>query len=237
MNGKGEAARVLGGKGLAGLVTAALDVLMPVFCAGCGRRGSACCPRCGAGLAGHRPATRAWRAYALAEHDGAARRLVLAYKEGGRRDLARPLGRALADAVPFVPHARGDPDGTWWLVPVPSRRRAARARGGQHVLALARQCAAGLAARGHSVAVAPALGLDPRTRDAVGLDRTQRAANLAGRVRFVREGAPPEGTPVVLLDDVITTGATVAACARALDSGGIEMSAALALTVAGTPRS
>ncbi|MEU3273408.1 ComF family protein [Saccharomonospora sp. NPDC006951] len=229
MNGKGGAARMLG--------RMALDVLMPVFCAGCGRRGSACCATCEAELTGPRLPTRAWRAHALAEYDGAARKLVLAYKEGGRRDLAEPLGRVLAGAVPFVPHARGDRGGTWWLVPVPSRTRAARARGGQHVLALARQCAAALAARGHPVAVAPALGLDPKARDAVGLDRGERAANLAGRVRFVREGAPPEGTPVVLLDDVITTGATVAACARALDSGGVEMSAALALTVARASRS
>lgn len=202
------------------------------MCAGCGEPGSACCPACTATLDGQGPLGAAAGAYALARYEGVARTLVLTYKERGRRDLAAPLGRALARAVPCLPGARQGTDGTWWLVPAPSRRPAARARGGQHVLRLARHCAAALAANGEPVAVAPALELDSRARDAVGLDRAQRAANLSGRLRLRSEGAPAPGTPVVLLDDVVTTGATVSACAAALSAGGIEPVAALALTAA-----
>ncbi len=171
--------------------------------------------------------------HALARYHGVARRLVLAYKERGRRDLARPLGEVLAGVVPHLPGARPDAAGMWWLVPAPSRRSAARVRGGPHVLELARRCAAWMAAQGRPVAVAPALRLDAGARDAVGLDQAQRVANLAGRLRLHPDGAPPAGTPVVLLDDVVTTGATVGACTAALRAGSVEVSAVLALTAAG----
>lgn len=98
------------------------------------------------------------------------------------------------------------------------------------MLALARWCAAGLAARGRTAVVAPALGLDSRVRDAVGLNREQRDANLAGRLRVTPDGVPPAGTPVVVLDDVVTTGATVLACADALRAVGVVVKGVVALT-------
>ncbi|HKS44763.1 MAG TPA: ComF family protein [Amycolatopsis sp.] len=215
-----------------------LDLVLPVSCAGCGTAGSACCPECFAGLTRPAPVARGPTAgttpvYALARYGGAARRLVLAYKERGRRDLAASLGAALAGALPYLPEARPDPAGLWWLVPVPSRRAASRVRGGPHLLRLARVCAAELAAAGHAAAVAPALRLGSGVRDAVGLDRAQRAANLAGRLAVDARGLPPPGTPVVLLDDVVTTGATAAACSGALATRNCQVTAVLALTAAG----
>ncbi|MGH3450980.1 MAG: ComF family protein, partial [Haloechinothrix sp.] len=79
-------------------------------------------------------------------------------------------------------------------------------------------------------AVAPALRLASGAKDAVGLDLPGRAANLAGRVRVVRAGSPPPGTSVIVLDDVVTTGATALACGAALDAAGIMVTAVLALT-------
>ncbi|WP_233520432.1 ComF family protein [Prauserella sp. PE36] len=213
---------------LSSMGLATLDLLLPSTCAGCGRRGSPCCPECAAAFGAPRP--RGEGVYALAAYDGVARRLVLGYKERGRRDLAEPLGRLLAGAVPYLPGARPDQHGTWWLVPVPSRRSAARARGGPHVLGLARCCAAVLARGGRPAAVAPALELAPGVRDAVGLDRAQRAANLEGRLLLRSAGAPPAGAPIVLLDDVVTTGATLAAARRTLTLAGFEVAAALTLT-------
>jgi predicted amidophosphoribosyltransferase len=102
-------------------------------------------------------------------------------------------------------------------------------RGGEHMARLA-QVAAGVCA---PAAVAPALCLTSGAHDSVGLTAVARRANLAGRVRLRPGGLPPPGTPVVLLDDVVTTGATAAACTSALKAAGVRVSAVLALTTAG----
>jgi predicted amidophosphoribosyltransferase len=81
--------------------------------------------------------------------------------------------------------------------------------------------------------VAPALRLDGRARDSVGLDAAARAANLRGRLRHVPAGSPPPGHPVVLLDDVLTTGATASACAETLAAAGVSVVAVLTLTAVG----
>ncbi|GLY34915.1 hypothetical protein Amsp01_009390 [Amycolatopsis sp. NBRC 101858] len=212
------------------------------------------------------PVTGVARVFALARYRGVGRRLLIAYKERGRRDLAASLGRALAEALVVLPlrgtEAGGQSPGAahrsagvrepgWTsapsararvaapavrsicLVPAPSRRSAARVRGGPHVERLAVAAASVLAERGFEVAVAPALELTGGARDAVGLDRAERVANLAGRLRFREAGRPPPGFPVVVLDDVITTGATAAACVRALAGEGIEVAAVLTLLAAG----
>jgi predicted amidophosphoribosyltransferase len=179
------------------------------------------------------PTLAAAPVYALARYRDTARRLVLSYKERGRRDLAGPLGGVFAATLPYLPEARSGADGVWWLVPAPSRRVASRSRGGPHLRRLARSCAAALARQGRPAAVAPALRLAAGARDAVGLTRDQRAANLAGRLRLDRRGLPPPGTPVTLLDDVITTGATAAACTAALAEAGYPVAVVLTLTAAG----
>lgn len=211
------------------VLTGLLDLLMPPRCAGCGAA-ERCCARCLAAFGDPRrlrlpgPA-----AYALADYRGAARELVLAFKERGRVDLAQPLGALLGRALPLLSEARPAEDGTWWLVPAPSRRSASRVRGGEHVLRLAEAAAA----VGAPAAVAPALRLASGVHDSVGLDAAARRANLAGRVRPRPDGLPPPGTPVVLLDDVVTTGATAAACTRALRDAGVRVTAVLTLTTAG----
>ena len=210
-----------------------LDLLLPTRCAGCGALGAACCRACFGVWGGLREVTRTptaglVRVFALASYQGVARRLLIAYKERGRRDLAPALGHALAEALLALPGI-GPP---LCLVPAPSRRAASRARGGPHVDRLADVAAENLAGRGLEVAVAPALGV-AGVRDAVGLGRAERVANLAGRIRFRGDARPPPGSAVVVLDDVVTTGATAAACVRALEAEGIEARAVLTLLAAG----
>ena len=211
-----------------------LDLLLPTRCAGCGALGPACCRACFGVWGDLREVTRTptagvVRVFALARYQGVARRLLIAYKERGRRDLAPALGHALAEALLALPGI-GPP---LCLVPAPSRRAASRARGGPHVGRLADVAAENLAGRGLEVAVAPALGVAGGVRDAVGLGRAERVANLAGRIRFRGDARPPPGSAVVVLDDVVTTGATAAACVRKLEAEGVEVKAVLTLLAAG----
>jgi predicted amidophosphoribosyltransferase len=208
-------------------LAAVLDLVLPARCVCCGAAGATWCLRCrphGPPLPVRRPGTLdGLPAYALAEYSGRTRTAILTYKERGVRRLAEPLGTALAAALPDLRHSAR------WLVPAPSRPAQARARGGAHMQRVARHCAAALAAAGQPATVAPALAMSSGVRDSVGLDVAARRANLAGRVRPVPAALPPPGTRVVLLDDVLTTGVTAAACAATLTGAGLIVNCVLTI--------
>ena len=105
------------------------------------------------------------------------------------------------------------------LVPVPESRAAARRRGEDPVGALARSAAEALADDG--VALLRALRHVRPVGDQTGLGRAARAANLAGALGVLPGAAGVvEGAACLVLDDVLTTGATLAEAARALRSAG-----------------
>lgn len=166
--------------------------------------------------------------HALARYTGPIRAAVIAAKERGRRDLPPLLGAALGAGLAALQDAGALPRDLW-LVPAPTRRAAARARGGDPVTAMARAAAATLAAYRRSAGVAPCLFLARRARDSVGLDAAGRAANIAGAIRFDARAAPPPGASAVLLDDVLTTGATVDGSCGALAANGVALSGVLVL--------
>ena len=222
--------------------SALLDLIVPSSCGGCGRPGPALCQDCAALLEAPLPVRLAAAmppVFALGRYDGPLRTALLAYKERGRRELAVPFGAAVAAALRQLATTVRPPADGWWLVPAPSRPSQARRRGGDHVARLAATAAAAIAAAGTPAAVAPALCLGRGVRDSVGLDKAARSANLAGRVKIRQSGLPPAGGSVLLLDDVITTGATAAACTAALTAAGLPVRAVLALAVtmrtAGSP--
>lgn len=116
------------------------------------------------------------------------------------------------------------------LVPVPLHPRRRRRRGYNQSELLARE----LARRLPTIERTTAPGRLRRVRDTpsqVGLDRFQRRANVAGAFRW--EGPSLAGRPVLLVDDVATTGATLQACAAALEAGGAGL--VTAVTVARVP--
>jgi predicted amidophosphoribosyltransferase len=211
------------------LGTALVDLVLPGDCAGCGAPVHPWCVQCRGELG---PPTRPHLpggpgVFAVGRYTGPLRSALLRYKERGRRDLAGPLGALLAAALD---EAVGP--APVWLVPAPSRPAAARARGGDHV---ARLCRA-VAARRPGVRVARPLRLARRARDSVGLDAEQRAANLAGRVRVHPAALLGFGAgEVLLVDDVVTTGATLRTCHDALAGAGVGVTAAVVLCDATTP--
>lgn len=214
---------------------ALLDIaalVAPVDCAGCGAPDRALCPPCAAQLA-PTPRTALLEAApglqiplaAGAVYDGVVRSSILALKEDGRTELARPLRVPLLAALELAyahPAAR-----TALLVPVPGSRAALGRRGFQPAELLARR--AGLA-------VTRALELAPESHER-GAASSQKQRSLAARTTERREPRVTRdvgGSAVVLLDDVVTSGATLRAAARSLARAGAVVVGAAA--VATTPR-
>ena len=202
------------------------DLVLPPSCAGCGAGGAALCPGCAGPLAGpawlHVPAPRppglppVW---ATTRYQGGVRAALIGYKDRNRRDLLPVLAAGLVPAV----RAAVPPAQAVALVPVPSRRRAARRRGGDHVLRLARATAATL---GGGAVVCPALRPTGPLADAAGLSAEQRRASrvgtLVGYAAYTQWLVGRlDQLAVVVVDDLITTGATAAEAARALQLAGV----------------
>ncbi|MBL7619057.1 MULTISPECIES: ComF family protein [unclassified Frankia] len=219
------------GRQVRGGLAALGDLVLPRACAACGRGAAAVCPRCVAALSGPPilvapgpEATPGRRGLppcaAAARYAAPAGSLVIAYKERGRLDVARTLGSALARAVLAAPRAEAGARALL-LVPVPASAAALRRRGFDHVSRLATIAAGLTRAAGTLTWVAPLLRPARRTADQAGLGAVERAANVAGafaaRPAAARVGGPASGgVYVVVVDDVLTTGATVADAVRAL---------------------
>jgi ComF family protein len=147
------------------------------------------------------------RARAAVRYDDVARSLVHGLKYQDRTDLAPTMGRWMARAGRDL---LGD---AHVLVPVPLywRRAWSRRFNQSGILARVIEREAGVAL------AADALRRVRPTRQQVGLSKTERAQNVQGAFQVAAERrAEIEGRHVVLVDDVLTSGATVDACARAL---------------------
>jgi ComF family protein len=218
---------------------AALDLVFPPRCVGCGGTGVFLCEACIASLpqADGPRCSRCWRPgrslgiclecraappafdglRAAFVYEGVARELVRALKYRGAMALAVPMASLLAEAV----RKQGLPVEV--VVPVPLSGLRRRTRGYNQAESLARALGRELRLPVRSRAVRRRRHTPPQARSA---DAEERRRNVAGA--FVCRETSIAGLSVLLVDDVTTTGATLAACAGALKEGGIRSVWALA---------
>ncbi|KRA22519.1 hypothetical protein ASD65_17400 [Microbacterium sp. Root61] len=196
----------------------ALVLAFPVDCAGCGAEDVALCAPCRTALAPRvtsRVLEPGLAVLSGVTFDGVCARVIRSLKEDGRLGLARdlaPLLRAAVDAADA---------GDAVLVPIPTSRAAFRRRGYRVVDTVARRA---------DLPGARLLLPARRTSDQRALGREQRRSNVSGSLR----ATDAAGLRVVILDDVVTTGATLLEAARALRAGGATVVGAA--TIASTPR-
>jgi len=96
-------------------------------------------------------------------------------------------------------------------------------------MTMARAAAVLAASSGLPTGVAPCLVTAGSARDSVGLNAVARAANLAGRVRWRAAAGPPAASTVLLVDDVLTTGATATIACAVLRAAGVRVGGVLVL--------
>ena len=208
-----------------------LDLVLPLECGGCGAPSTRWCEACARVLQvrpdePHLIAPRVHPGvpvFSLGRYAGARRNAIVAVKEHGRTDLIRPLGAALNAGLRQL-LTWGVLDTPLTVVPAPTRRLAARRRGGDPVTRMALAATAG----NHDVKVVAALRMKALVRDSVGLSSTARQKNVAGRVGLHRSTEGLVGD-VLVVDDIVTTGATAAESVRTLQTSGACVVAVLAL--------
>jgi predicted amidophosphoribosyltransferase len=173
---------------------------------------------------------------ASASYEGVLRELVVGYKEHERFGLVRVLAPMLMASVECCLEQLPAGVAPVTLVPVPSAPAAVRRRGHDAVARLARRCAALMRRRGHRIAVSSALVPRAAVLDQAGLSASGRAANVHEGLRLRRSvtADPALSRPIIVVDDVITTGSSAAEVVRVLRTAGMDP-VALA-TVAATRR-
>jgi ComF family protein len=217
-------------RALGSVAERALDLALAAACAGCGQEGAALCRECrtaldirlGAdpgvpiGLPAEIPAPLLQLEW-CAPFTGVTRRALHALKYDGERRLAALLGAAVARRWSRA-GAAGDA-----LVPVPASPDRVRDRGYDQAALIAAE-----AGRRLGMPVIPALERARATTAQFDLDRAARATNLVDAFRM-RDATVAESVRdrwLVLVDDVVTTGATLAACGQTLlDAGAAAVSA------------
>ena len=212
-----------GSASLRATVHAWAQLVAPLSCAGCGAPDVSPCPICCVTLLRSVPRVVHHPLHvpviAATAYAGPARRLVLMHKDRGRTSLATPLGAALGAAVrKAVVTADGSVPAVQ-LVPVPSRRMNLVRRGRSTVAELAQAACREL---DNGSTVESVLRVCQPLRDQVGLTADQRRRNLAGAFVASRPAheAPRGNMPVVVVDDIVTSGATSAEAVRALEVSG-----------------
>jgi predicted amidophosphoribosyltransferase len=215
------------------MISAAGELLLGAACHGCSRPWWGICPQCRADVLRHGcfvtrpdpcppgfPLT-----VTTAPYDAVLRQLISAHKERGAWALTPFLAGQLAAAVSGLQLTLAASSDPAVLVPMPSAAAAVRSRGFDATWAMAKGAARALRP-GSAVQARRLLRQVRPVRDQAGLGAEERAANLRGALRVT---ALPVDVPVILVDDVVTTGSSLTEAVRALRAAGHEVLGAATL--------
>ncbi len=204
------------------------ELIFPSRCISCGELGISICSDC----------RRGWNPHIYTSHVGTsqsnrlqvvssvlyspiAQKVILGAKESHLRKCDELVAEAIAHSLHYLLKS-AIPD---YLVPIPSRPRAVRERGRRFIDEMAL-----FSSQKYSIPIATPLQHQRMVRDQSGLDLKARRNNVEGAM-VVRGGHGLRGS-VVLIDDLVTTGATLSEAARALRYAGITVIGAVTAALA-----
>lgn len=218
------------------LMEAVIGWVAPPQCVACGREGSALCLACatsevlpygqqcwlcnrvsadGRTCPGCRAGAAPRHVWITTNYEGMAKNLVKIYKFGHQRAAAHALSRLMVETLHDFNNIADLAKLNYLIVPVPTATSRIRQRSFDHCLLLARTVARQLGTEWSN-----GLGRLGQTRQ-LGAKRPDRLKQLAGKY-FVRPASAVAGRNILLIDDVVTTGATVKAVTKVLRSAGAK---------------
>lgn len=204
------------------------ELLFPTRCLGCRRLGIRICSQCRASWHPHIYRSnliveeKVVPVYSAVAYSPVAQKVLLGSKESALIDADQLITQALTHSLSYMYSEIGIAD----LVPVPSRKSATRTRGRDFI---SDQCK--LLARNPSVAVWPILHHQRRVKDQSALNARDREINLHGALACANR-VDVGNIPVIIVDDLLTSGATLREAARVLFYAGYEVIGAVTACVA-----
>jgi predicted amidophosphoribosyltransferase len=209
-------------------LSALSEIIFPSRCLGCRRLGIRICSLCRSSWNPHiyrsqiTSEVNTFPVYSAVEYSTVAQRVLLGSKESGLRDADQLIIQALMHSLSYINSEQGIAD----LVPVPSRKSVTRRRGRNFLLVQTIELS-----KSPRVLTRPALGHTRRVKDQSSLNAKERQVNLSGSLACIQI-AERVNIPVIIVDDVVTTGATLREAGRALSAGGFTVIGAITACVA-----
>ncbi len=223
--------------GISAWLGAIRDVVLPRGCAGCDAPDAVVCGECRELLdrtvVFDMPGTSIGRGYACAWYGGAVRRVILGWKDHHDEECDGPLSEAMAVLAVRCLQATVGGMRTVLVVPAPSSSASVHRRGRRHTTVLAAAVARACRDMGIDARVVPLLTMDHVRGRSVQMGGGQRSRRVSGRIA-VRRPELCRHAHVIVVDDIVTTGATMRQCVDALRSSGAQV--VTCLSVAYTPQ-